>query len=411
MWVEVMARWVLIWFLAMAAVMGEENWQTVRVGRLEYVTLDSFAKFYGFQRPAEISSGRPFDLTSPAGVMTLTPDSREMKWKGARYWLNHSIRQQDEVTLVSRLDLAKTFEPLLRPNVETPKRPVQGVVVDPGHGGGDEGTRAARGMSEKTANLDVAKRVVRLLDDAGVPWVLTRTKDRYVDHADRSARASDHPGYLFVSIHFNEDYDRSTTGWETYCVSPQYGPSTSSGGSFVGDEDQVWPGNDFDHHNFLLAQAIHRSAVLSKSNAPSDRGVKKARFKVLRLAHAPGVLVEGGFLSNPQEAGLLRTETYRQQVADWIFKGIMAYRKSQETLSGPSRLSVQPTEKVSPNTPELRPVMNLETVPAFRPKETGSNRPMDTNNTTRLTNQATQAGSGEGEVRRAVPVQPAKKVE
>ena len=406
-----MMRWGIIWFLVVATVTAEENWQTVRVGRLEYVTLDSFAKFYGFQKPAEIPSGRPFDLTSPAGVMTLTPDSREMKWKGARYWLNHSIRQQDEVTLVSRLDLAKTFEPLLRPNVETPKRPVQGVVVDPGHGGGDEGTRAARGLSEKTANLDVAKRVVRLLDDAGVPWVLTRTKDRYVDHGDRSARASEHPGYLFVSIHFNEDYDRNTTGWETYCVSPQYGPSTSSGGSFVGDEDQVWPGNDFDHHNFLLAQAIHRSAVLSKSNAPSDRGVKKARFKVLRLAHAPGVLVEGGFLSNPQEAGLLRTEAYRQQVADWIFRGIMAYRKSQETLTGPSRLSVQPAEKTSPNTPELRPVMNLESVPSFRPKETGSNRPMATNHTSPLTNQATPTGSGEGEIRRAVPVQPDKKVE
>ncbi|NCW27636.1 MAG: hypothetical protein EBV83_04980, partial [Verrucomicrobia bacterium] len=169
MWNEVMTRWVVIWFLAVATVTAEENWQTVRVGRLEYVTLDSFAKFYGFQKPAEIPSGRPFELTSPSGVLALTVDSREMKWKGARYWLNHSIRQQDEVTLVSRLDLGKTFEPLLRPNVESPKRPVQGVVVDPGHGGGDEGTRAARGLSEKTANLDVAKRLVRLLDDAGVP--------------------------------------------------------------------------------------------------------------------------------------------------------------------------------------------------------------------------------------------------
>ena len=405
-----MRSWIAIWLLLVTIVVAEENWQTVRVGRLEYVTLDSFAKFYGFQKPAEIPSGRPFDLTSPSGVLTLTVDSREMKWRGARYWLNHSIRQQDDVTLVSRLDLGKTFEPLLRPNVESPKRPVQGVVVDPGHGGGDEGTRAARGLSEKTANLDVAKRLVRLLDDAGVPWVLTRTKDRYVDHADRSARASYHPGYLFVSIHFNEDYDRGTTGWETYCVSPQFGPSTSSGGSFVGDEDQVWPGNDFDHHNFLLAQAIHRAAVLSKTNAPSDRGLKKARFKVLRLAHAPGVLVEGGFLSNPQEAGLLRTEAYRQQVADWIFKGIMAYRKSQETLSGPSRLSVEQPQKVSPSTPELRPVMNLESVPAFRPKETGSNSPVTPTHTTQPTNKAASSDSADGEVRRAIPV-PAKKAE
>ena len=406
-----MTRWVVIWFLAVASVTAEENWQTVRVGRLEYVTLDSFAKFYGFQKPSEIPSGRPFDLTSPSGTLTLTVDSREMKWRGARYWLNHSIRQQDELTLVSRLDLGKTFEPLLRPNVEIPKRAVQGVVVDPGHGGGDEGTRAARGLSEKTANLDVAKRLVRLLDDAGVPWVLTRTKDRYVDHGDRSARASDHPGYLFVSIHFNEDYDRSTTGWETYCVSPQYGPSTSSGGSFVGDEDQVWPGNDFDHHNFLLAQAIHRAAVLAKTNAPSDRGLKKARFKVLRLAHAPGVLVEGGFLSNPQEAAMLRTEAYRQQVADWIFKGIMSYRKSQETLSGPSRLSVEPAGKSSPNTPELRPVMNLDAVPAFRSKESGPNSGAVSTNSSPPTGKGVQADLTNNEIRRATPVQPPKKID
>lgn len=397
-----MLRWLLIAWVVTATVRAEENWQTVRLGRLEYVTLDSFAKFYGFQKPAEIPSGRPFELTSPAGVLTLTVDSREMKWKGSRCWLNHSIRQQDEVTLVSRLDLGKTFEPLLRPNVETPKRPVQGVVVDPGHGGGDEGTRAARGLSEKTANLDVAKRLVRLLDDAGVPWVLTRSKDRYVDHADRSARASDHPGYIFVSIHFNEDYDRGTTGWETYCVSPQYGPSTSSGGSFVGDEDEVWPGNDFDHHNFLLAQAIHRSAVLAKTNAPSDRGLKKARFKVLRLAHSPGVLVEGGFLSNPQEAGLLKTEAYRQQVADWIFKGIMAYRKSQETMAGPSRLSVETTNPVSASTPQLRPVMNLEAVPSFRSKVTNSNQALTTN--VLETNAPAANRPSEVEVRRALPV-------
>lgn len=406
-----MGRWLWLWFLAVSLGVAEENWQTVKVGRLEYVTLDSFAKFYGFQKPVEVPSGRPFDLTSPSGVLTLTVDSREIKWKGARYWLNHSIRQQDDVTLVSRLDLGKTFEPLLRPNVGTPKRPLQGVVVDPGHGGGDEGTRAARGLSEKTANLDVAKRLVRLLDDAGVPWVLTRTKDRYVDHGDRSARASDHPGYVFVSIHFNEDYDRSTDGWETYLVSPQYGPSTSSGGSFVGDEDEVWPGNDFDHHNFLLAQAIHRSAVLAKSNAPSDRGLKKARFKVLRLAHAPGVLVEGGFLSNPREASLMRTEVYRQQVAEWIFKGIMSYRKSQETMTGPSRLTVEATNAIPASTPQLRPVMNLETVPGFRGKETGSNRPVSSTHEAMATNLVSPTNSTEGEVRRALPVQPTKKVE
>ena len=335
-----MIRWGLVILGLLVTAWAVETWEVVRVGRVDYVSLDSFAKFYGFKVPQEFEKNRPFELVSSAGSLQLTLDSREMRWKGARYWLSHSVRQESEVVLIPRVDLVKTFDPLLRPNGEIPRRPLQGVVIDPGHGGGDEGTRAARGLSEKTANFDVAKRLVRCLDKAGIPWVLTRTKDRYVDHADRSKLADDHPGYIFVSIHFNEDSSRSSEGWETYSLSPQFAPSTSSGGSLVGDEDQIWPGNGYDHHNFLLTQAIHRSAVLAKSNAPSDRGVKRARFKVLRLANSPSVLVEGGFMSNPREASLLRTEEYRQQVAEWIFAGIQAYARSQENPQAAARLQL-----------------------------------------------------------------------
>lgn len=347
-----------------------DPWDVVRVGRVDYVTLTSFLKFYGMKGPGEIDPQRSFDLTGPAGSMNLSVDSREMRWKGARYWLSHAVRQVDGVTLIPRVDLVKTFDPLLRPNVEIPKQPLVGVVVDPGHGGGDQGTRAARGLNEKDANFDVSRRLVKLLEKAGIPWVLTRNKDRYVDHGDRSKQASERPGYIFVSIHFNEDSDRDTMGWETYALSPQYAPSTSSGGTLIGDEDEIWPGNQFDHQNFLLAQGIHRAAVLAKSNAPSDRGVKRARFKVLRLARSPSVLVEGGFMSNPREASLLKTEAYRQQVADWIFEGILAYKRSQERPEDTARLKLAAAsvpEKGSGVGTNL-PAPKLEEVPNFRPK-------------------------------------------
>lgn len=406
-------RCLIFGFVLGWAVLGQggQTWEIVRVGRVDYVSLSSFAKFYGFEVPAEIEPNRPFAMSSPQGNLTMTLDSREMRWKGVRYWLSHSLRREREVVLVPRVDLIKTFDPLLRPNVEIPKRPLQGVVIDPGHGGGDEGTRAARGLSEKTANLDVGRRLARLLDAADVPWVLTRTKDRYVDHGDRSKLADDHPGYIFVSIHFNEDSSRSSEGWETYSLSPQYAPSTSSGGSLVGDEDQIWAGNSYDHHNFLLTQAIHRTAVLANTRAPFDRGVKRARFKVLRLANAPSVLVEGGFMSNPREASLMRTEAYRQQVAEWIFQGIMAYGKSQEILSKPARLSVETKAKVSPTTPELRPVMNLEAVPPFRPQGGGTNpaKPFVSSGQKATPGPTTQAN--EGVVRRAIPVSPDQKGE
>ena len=369
-----MKRWYLFFLLGVfPLVQASEAWEVVRVGRVDYVTLTSFLKFYDLKDPGEIDPRRSFDLTGPVGSMNLSVDSREMRWKGSRYWLSHAVRQVEGVTLIPRVDLVKTFDPLLRPNVEIPKQPLLGVVVDPGHGGGDQGTRAARGLNEKDANFDVSRRLVKLLDKAGIPWVLTRNKDVYVDHGDRSKKASDRPGYIFVSIHFNEDSDRDTTGWETYALSPQYAPSTSSGGTLVGDEDEIWPGNQYDHQNFLLAQAIHRAAVLSKSNAPSDRGVKRARFKVLRLARSPSVLVEGGFMSNPRESSLLKTEAYRQQVAEWICAGILKYKQSQETLEDAARLklaAVPALQRKMVSTNSLVP--QLGEVPDFRPKTNAS---------------------------------------
>ncbi|NBV84293.1 hypothetical protein EBR57_09285, partial [bacterium] len=95
---------------------AEETWDVVRVGRVDYVTLASFLKFYGLKGPEEVNPQRSFDLTGSSGSMNLSVDSREMRWKGARYWLSHPVRQVNGVTLLPRVDLVKTFDPLLRPN-------------------------------------------------------------------------------------------------------------------------------------------------------------------------------------------------------------------------------------------------------------------------------------------------------
>ena len=410
-----MIRSFCLFLLLVGTGFSNENWEVARIGRVDYVTLESFQKFYGLKGPAVVDPEKSFDLTSPQGSMNLKVDSREMRWKGARYWLSHAVRQAEGVTLIPRVDLLKTFDPLLRPNVEIAKRPVLGVVVDPGHGGGDYGTRAARGLSEKAANLDVSKRLVRMLEGAGIPWVLTRTKDRYVDHGVRAALADDRPGYIFVSIHFNEDSSRETSGWETYCLSPQYAPSTSSGGTLRGDERESWPGNEFDHHNFLLTQAIHRAAVLDKTNAPSDRGLKRARFKVLRLARAPSVLVEGGFMSNPREAALLKTEAYREQVARWVFDGIMAYRRSQESPEDNARLKLATVASAGTTAAAgtQSTIPKLEAVPDFRPK-TNSPAAMSPGTTSvkkpavSKEQEVRKAVAVEPEVRKALPVEPRK---
>ena len=110
-----MIRWGLFILGLLATAWAVETWEVVRVGRVDYVSLDSFAKFYGFKVPQEIEGNHPFELSSAGGALQLTLDSREMRWKGVRYWLSHSVRKESEVVLIPRVDLVKTFDPLLRP--------------------------------------------------------------------------------------------------------------------------------------------------------------------------------------------------------------------------------------------------------------------------------------------------------
>jgi hypothetical protein len=92
-----------------------------------------------------------------------------------------------------------------------------------------------------------------------------------------------------------------------------------------------------------------------------------------------------------------------------MFKGIMAYRKSQEMTPSPSRLSIDTKEKTSPSTPQLRPVMNLESVPPFKPKVTASNPVVSSGTNAQNPTPVPQTNSVDGEVRRAIPVIPVKK--
>ena len=89
------------------ALLASPTWEIVRVGRVDYVSLKSFAKFYGFTIPNEIEPNRPFVMSSAQGNLRMTLESREMRWKGVRYWLSHSLRRVDGKVLVPRVDLVK----------------------------------------------------------------------------------------------------------------------------------------------------------------------------------------------------------------------------------------------------------------------------------------------------------------
>lgn len=171
------------------------------------------------------------------------------------------------------------------------------VVLDPGHGGRDNGTRWA-GVREKDLNLDVAKRVERILRNKGVSTYLTRRSDYYLSLSTRATRANRYRNSVYVSIHFNAAQARSATGIETFYLSER--------GRRLGYQIQ----------NRLVSRM-----------GTKNRGLKKRSFAVLRKTRGPAVLVECGFLSNSWERARCKSSSYRQKVAQAIADGIIYYRK------------------------------------------------------------------------------------
>ncbi len=171
------------------------------------------------------------------------------------------------------------------------------VMIDPGHGGRDPGAVGIGGLQEKNVILPISRRVAALLEQNGVQAVMTRSDDRFISLRGRTDMASRARADLFVSIHANAiSMSRpDVNGLETYYY--------SSG--------------------LRLAQTIHRSML--QSTGMRDRGVKRARFYVLRNTSMPAVLVEVGFVTGREDAPKLSDPRFRDQMAEAIARGILQY--------------------------------------------------------------------------------------
>ena len=172
------------------------------------------------------------------------------------------------------------------------------VVIDPGHGGPDPGAVGISGLQEKEIVMDISRQLAAALEQQGIQTVLTRTtNDVDVDLEPRVSLAERINATLFVSIHANSiSLSRSDiSGLETYYY--------QSGGG--------------------LAKSIHNSVL--QGTGIQDRGVRTARFYVLRKTSMPSVLVEVGFVTGRDDAAKLSTPAYRQQMADSIARGILQY--------------------------------------------------------------------------------------
>jgi N-acetylmuramoyl-L-alanine amidase len=298
------------------------EWQVIKVSGHDYLSVDNISKFYGL--PAEVvSSGAKIQTDTANRPLEFVSGSREAIINGARSWLCFPVIEQDGKFLVSRTDVAKTIEPLVRPHRVPDVGKVQTVVLDPGHGGHDKG-QVSRYGAEKDFALDVARKLRPILQAKGLRVIMTREGDYFVPLEVRAKIANAARNSIFVSIHFNAtNDDPNATGFEIFSFTPRGAPSTSDG-IVAASSVNMQPGSSVDAQSLALSACIYHSVL---GHLPEyDRGIKRARFAVLRLTKVPAVLIEGGFLTERGESKLISNKDWRAKLAGAIGIGIENYR-------------------------------------------------------------------------------------
>ena len=232
-----------------------------------------------------------------------------------------------------------------RPPARAERRGVRTVILDPGHGGGDPGASSGSGsendLIEKDLALELARQLERRLEETlNVRVVLTRTSDAGMTLDARAALANQYKGDLFISLHLNASPNSGARGAETYFSSIEASDTEamrtaavenrSAGDPLYDLQLMLW---DLAQSRYLRQSQSFAGLVQAELNAAlglRNRGVKQAPFRVLLGAAMPAVLVEMGFLSNPNEQARLRSEQYRSELVDALVRAISRYKAQVE---------------------------------------------------------------------------------
>lgn len=191
------------------------------------------------------------------------------------------------------------------------------IVLDPGHGGRDTGAmNASKSLVEKELTLKISRLLQAKLAAKGWLVHLTRESDLTLDLEPRISRVQEFKPDFFISLHVNSAQAKEAVGIETFYTTPQGLPSNLTR-NYEDPVEVTFPANQFDDESFQLAWSVQRHLLIA--TGASDRGVKKARFMgVLRNQSCPAILVETGFLSNPDECQKLASDEYLLQLASGI---------------------------------------------------------------------------------------------
>ena len=330
---------ILLRCVAAIAALGVIPSRAVTFGGQYYVPVAQFAHENGFHVSTAKGGGEAIVTGTRDTRLVFDVNSAQAGIDGINVRLSYPVAADHGQLFVSQMDIETAIRPLIFVQKPVAKR-ITTICLDPGHGGRDTGNHVGGFIShnEKTYTLALALELKRQLTLAGFHVILTRTKDVYVDLPARPALANRNGADLFISLHFNATpVDKGEIeGPETYCITPVGAPSSNSHGevepSAIGT--QATPANRCEDRSLLLAYEMEKSLV--QYLHANDRGVRRARFAVLRDATMPAILIEGGYMTNPREGEKIYSSSYRAQMAAAIVKAVLAYQRLVSLSDVPS---------------------------------------------------------------------------
>ena len=284
-------------------------WNATAVGDVGYLPLEDLRSFYKFMTLTSPGDGA-ISIGNGAVSLVFGPDPRELRIRGCRCLLTHPAQRDSlQGLLVSKTDMVKLIDPVLRPTYIANRRLVKTVIIDPAHGGHDTGTVTPYAREADVALL-VAHRLRTLLTERGYHVVLTHEDNRYLSDQQRVDVAGRELNPIFLSLHLNSGRS-DISGVETYTMAP------------CAPQEKPLPGNEYDAANAALAVALHSS--LLRHTGAQDGACRRAHYSLLSSVRCPAAMVELGYATNKEEGERLNTEEYQAKLAQALADGIDAF--------------------------------------------------------------------------------------
>ncbi|MDD5427659.1 MAG: N-acetylmuramoyl-L-alanine amidase [Candidatus Omnitrophica bacterium] len=329
------------------------------MGGSEYISLGKVCDFYGFEHRCDNFARTAF-ISKGSNRIAVRAGGDRVLFNDEMVKMDKPVTMSDGELFVPLSFVRNNLGPIagyrpagkLPPAPEGPKRfTIKKVVIDPGHGGNDPGAIGRRThVKEKVLTLKLAKKIKSLLEDAGLKVIMTRDSDVFIPLPRRSEIANKSGADLFISVHINASRSRMMRGFECYYLSNATDDNARALEAFENSSLKMDEAASAQHSKPLdktlwdmtLTENRLESAELAGSICDSideslvtgNRGIRTARFYVLKHTNIPAVLVEAGYLSNKYEELKLKDPAFLDRIAESVVQGLLKYKREYERTEG-----------------------------------------------------------------------------